>query len=150
MSFTYWRAQAVLLVLGSFLAASQSFAQDVRVETQQQTRTRQQNVLGEEETELSRSPMPSSGTSVWFRASRRPKMFTFFTTQSANFTSNAFLVRDGEQSDFYWNGRVGASFVPVCHSEFHADADLRPKLVSLRRVRIVGFQFPEPGPGCEV
>jgi hypothetical protein len=117
MSFTFWRARAVLVVLGSFLAVSQSFAQDVRVETQQQARTRQQNVLGEEE-----QPEPVSdaelGDISLVSRQPRPKMFTFFTTQSANFTSNAFLVRDGEQSDFYWNGRVGAAFVPYATRNF--------------------------------
>jgi len=34
----------------------------------------------------------------------RPKMFTFSTIQSFNYTSNAFLVRNGEQDAFFWNG----------------------------------------------
>jgi hypothetical protein len=45
-------------------------------------------------------------------------MFTFSTGQTLNYTSNAFLVRDGEQSDFFWNGRVGASFVPYATRDF--------------------------------
>jgi hypothetical protein len=117
MSFTFWRVRAVFLVLGSFLAASQSFAQDVRVETQQQARTRQQNVLGEEEQPEEPSDAELGDISLVSRQPR-PKMFTFGTSQSANFTSNAFLVRDGEQSDFYWNGRVGAAFVPYATRNF--------------------------------
>lgn len=117
MSFTFWRDRAVFLVLGSFLATSQSFAQDVRVETQQQARTRQQNVLGEEDQSEQVSDAELGDISLVSRQPR-PKMFTFFSTQSANFTSNAFLVRDGEQSDFYWNGRVGASFVPYATRNF--------------------------------
>jgi hypothetical protein len=117
MSFSFWRVRAVFLVLGSFLATSQSFAQDVRVETQQQARTRQQNVLGEEEQPEQVSDAELGDISLVSRQPR-PKMFTVFTTQSANFTSNAFLVRDGEQSDFYWNGRVGAAFVPCATRDF--------------------------------
>ena len=48
----------------------------------------------------------------------RPKMFIFSTSQSLNFSSNAFLVRDGEQSDLFWNGRVAASFVPYATRNF--------------------------------
>ena len=117
MSFTFLRDRAIFLVLGSFLAASEGFAQDVRVETQQQARTRQQNVLGDEEQPEQVSDAELGDISLVSRQPR-PKMFTFFTTQSANFTSNAFLVRDGEQSDFYWNGRVGAAFVPYATRNF--------------------------------
>lgn len=45
-------------------------------------------------------------------------MFTLATVQTLNYTNNAFLVRDGEQSDFFWNGRVGASFVPYATRNF--------------------------------
>jgi hypothetical protein len=41
----------------------------------------------------------------------RPKMFTFSTNQSFNFTDNAFLV-------FFWNGRLDASFVPYATRDF--------------------------------
>jgi hypothetical protein len=48
----------------------------------------------------------------------RPKMFTFSTTQSFNYTTNAFLVRNGEQDAFFWNGALAASFVPYATREF--------------------------------
>jgi len=115
MSFPFWRDRAVFLVVGSFLATSQSFAQDVRVETQQQTRTRQQNAPAEEEQPVSDSEL---GDISLVSRQPRPKMFTFFTGQSLNFSSNPFLVRDGEQSDYYWSGRVGASFVPYATRDF--------------------------------
>lgn len=117
MSFTSWRNRAVILVLGSVFAAGQGFAQDVRVETQQQARTREQNVPGQEEQPEAVAD-PELGDINLVSRQPRPKMFTFFTVQSANFTTNAFLVRDGEQSDFYWNGKVGAAFVPYATRNF--------------------------------
>jgi hypothetical protein len=117
MSFNFWRTPAIFLVLGSLLAASQGFAQDVRVETQQQARTRQENVLSNEEQPEQVSD-PELGDISLVSRQPRPKMFTFFTTQSANFTSNAFLVPNAEQSDFYWNGRIGAAFVPYATRNF--------------------------------
>ncbi len=48
----------------------------------------------------------------------RPKMFTFWTDQSFLYTSNAFLVPNGEQHDFFWNGRFDASFVPYATRNF--------------------------------
>lgn len=116
MSFILWRNRLALLFLGSFFAAP-VFAQDVRVETQQQARTRQQNVPAEEEQPEQVSDAELGDVSLVSRQPR-PKMFTFFTGQSLNFSSNPFLVRDGEQSDFYWNGLVRASFVPYATRDF--------------------------------
>ena len=48
----------------------------------------------------------------------RPKMFTLSTSQSLNFTNNAFLVRDDQNGAFFWNGRVDASFVPYATRDF--------------------------------
>jgi hypothetical protein len=48
----------------------------------------------------------------------RPKMFTFSTNQSLNFTNNAFLVRDHQDQAFFWNGRIDASFVPYATRDF--------------------------------
>ena len=48
----------------------------------------------------------------------RPKMFTFSTNQSLNFTSNAFLARDNQDQAFFWNGRIDASFVPYATRDF--------------------------------
>ena len=48
----------------------------------------------------------------------RPKMFTFSTLQSFNFTTNAFLTQSGEQDAFFWNGRFDASFVPYATRDF--------------------------------
>lgn len=118
MSFTFCGNRAVISALAFLLiTGAQSLAQDVRVETQQQARTRQENVLSEEEQPEQISDAELGDISLVSRQPP-PKMFTFFTTQSANFTSNAFLVRDGEQNDFYWNGRIGASFVPYATRNF--------------------------------
>jgi hypothetical protein len=48
----------------------------------------------------------------------RPKMFTFSTSQSLNFTDNAFLVRGNQQEAWFWNGRLDASFVPYATRDF--------------------------------
>ena len=117
MSFSFCGNRAVILILGSVFAAWQGVAQDVRVETQQQARTREQNVLGQEEA-AEEVADPELGDINLVSRAPRPKMFTFFTSQTLNYTSNAFLVRDGEQSDLFWNGRVGASFVPYATRNF--------------------------------
>ena len=52
----------------------------------------------------------------------KPKMFTFSTGQSFNYTTNAFLVNDGEQDAFFWNGRFDASIVP------YSVRDITPRL----------------------
>lgn len=115
MSFTFKRHGCVLsLVLA---AVAPALAQDVRVETQQQARTRAQSLSAEEEAPAEVGD-PELGDINLVSRAPRPKMFTFFTSQSLNYTSNAFLVRDGEQGDFYWQGGVGASFVPYATRNF--------------------------------
>jgi len=118
MSFTFRHNRLAVLALGVFLAAvSGVFAQDVRVETQQQARTRSERTLEEPEAEESPSD-PELGDINLVSRAPRPKMFTLFTLQTLNYSSNAFLVRDGEQGDFFWNGRVGAAFVPYATRNF--------------------------------
>lgn len=117
--FTFKRnGYAILPVLCLILAAiAPALAQDVRVETQQQARTRAQGSF-----ELGETPEgvsdPELGDINLVPRAPRPKMFTFFTTQTLNYSSNAFLVEDGEQDDLFWNGRVGASFVPFATRNF--------------------------------
>lgn len=48
----------------------------------------------------------------------RPKMFTFSTLQSFNYTTNAFLSQSDERDAFFWNGRFDASFVPYAVRNF--------------------------------
>jgi hypothetical protein len=48
----------------------------------------------------------------------RPKMFTFSTNQSYNFTDNAFLVRGDKDQAWFWNGRADVSFVPYATRDF--------------------------------
>jgi hypothetical protein len=115
MSLTFQRVlSAFLLVLAS---GSPTLAQDVRVETQQQARTREQNMRAEEETPKDVTD-PELGDINLVSRQPRPKMFTFSTSQTLNYTSNAFLLRDGEQSDFFWQGGVRASFVPYATRDF--------------------------------
>ena len=118
MSFTFRRSRLVALALGLFLAAvSHVFAQDVRIETQQQARARNQNALDQQAAPEEASD-PELGDINLVSRVPRPKMFTFSTFQTLNYSSNAFLVRDDTESDFFWNGRVGASFVPYATRNF--------------------------------
>jgi len=109
-------AGLVLILVGN------SGAQDVRVETQQQARTRAQNVIEQEQPteEIKDSEL---GEIKLVQRAPRPKMFTIFTLQSFNYTTNAFLVPDGVEDDFYWNGRLGAMFIP------YATRDFTPRLI---------------------
>lgn len=118
MSVTFRHNRLAVLTLGIFLAAvSGVFAQDVRVETQQQARTRSENAL--EDSGAPESPSdPELGDINLVSRAPKPKMFTLATVQTLNYTNNAFLVRDGEQSDFFWNGRLGAALVPYATRNF--------------------------------
>jgi hypothetical protein len=118
MSFTFRRNRSVVLALCLFLSAvTHSLAQDVRVETQQQARARNENTVGQEVAPEEVTD-PELGDIALVSRVPRPKMFTFSTVQTLNYSSNAFLVNDGAQGDFYWNGRVGASFVPYATRSF--------------------------------
>ena len=118
MRFTSKRNGCVLALLSLFFAAGPpALAQDVRVETQQQARTRAQAVE-QDEAAPEQVADPELGDINLVSRAPRPKMFTFFTTQTLNYTSNAFLVRDGEQSDLFWQGGIGASFVPFASRNF--------------------------------
>lgn len=118
MGATFQRNSCVLSLLSLVLAAvSDGLAQDVRIETQQQARTREQNAVAEED-HPEKVADPELGDINLVSRQPRPRMFTFSTSQSLNFSSNAFLVRDGEQSDLFWNGRAGVSFVPYATRNF--------------------------------
>ncbi len=117
MSFTFQRNQCVLLVLCFlFTGLSHASAQDVRVETQQQARVRAETTQEEETTEEVADP--DLGDINLVSRTPRPKMFTFSTLQTLNFSSNAFLVPDNTQSDFFWNGGLAAAFVPYATRDF--------------------------------
>jgi hypothetical protein len=118
MSFTFRRNRLALLALGfSLVGAASPLAQDVRVETQQQARLREQGAPEEQAAPETVGDSELGDINLVSRAPR-PKMFTFFTGQTLNYTTNAFLVEDGAQNDLYWNGRVAASFVPYATRNF--------------------------------
>ncbi len=118
MSFTFMRNRLVVPALCVFLSAVASApAQDVRVETQQQAQARNENTLEQPETPEEVTD-PELGDINVVSRQPRPKMFTFSTGQTFNYSSNAFLVRDDTESAFFWNGRVGASFVPYATRNF--------------------------------
>lgn len=100
-----------------FSAGLHAVAQDVRVETQQQARARTENAL-EQEPAQEEVADPELGEINLVSRVPRPKMFTFATAQTFNFTTNAFLSPNGIENDFYWNGRVGAAIVPYATRNF--------------------------------
>lgn len=123
MSFIFKRNRCVCAALTLVLAgASPTPGQDVRVETQQQARTRGQIAPAQEETPEEIAD-PELGDIRLVTRAPRPKILTLYTGQTFNFTSNAFLTREDEQQAFFWNGRVGAVFIP------HATRDFTPRLI---------------------
>jgi hypothetical protein len=118
MSFTCKLNKAGPLVVSlSLVVASAGLAQDVRVETQQQARARAENAR-EQKSAPENAGDPELGEISLVSRAPRPKMFTFSTVQTLNFTSNAFLVRDNVENDLFWNGGVAASFVPYATRNF--------------------------------
>ena len=118
MTFTFKRDRCVCAALALVLAgASPTLAQDVRVETQQQARTRGQIAPAEEETPEEVAD-PELGDIRLVARAPRPKILTLYTGQTLNFTSNAFLTRDDEQQAFFWNGRAGVIFTPYATRNF--------------------------------
>src|SRR5205085_8502272 len=100
------------ICIGIFAFAGIARAQDqaAQIETQQEFANR--NLPGFEQPLQLRVTDPELGDIDIVNRKPRPKMFTFSTIQSFNYTSNAFLVRNGEQDAFFWNGVFDASFVP--------------------------------------
>jgi hypothetical protein len=112
-SYGSLRALLCLLLAG----LSPALAQDVRIETQQQARAREQNARATEEAPQETADPELGDISLVSRAPR-PRMFTFSIGQILNYSSNAFLTRDNTQSDFYWNGHLAASLVPYATRDF--------------------------------
>lgn len=104
--------------LGLFAFAGLMQAQDqaAQIETQQDIANR--NQPGFQQPLRLRVTDPELGDIDIVSRKPRPKMFTFSTIQSFNYTSNAFLVRNGEQDAFFWNGVFDVSFVPYATSNF--------------------------------
>jgi hypothetical protein len=120
MSHTFKRNQPLFFLLAAFLSmVAQAFAQEdaARIETEQRSRELNQLKTGPPPAQEEITDPELGDISLVSRAPR-PKMFTFWTGQTINFTSNAFLVRDNEQSAFFWNGRAGASYVPYATRNF--------------------------------
>jgi hypothetical protein len=100
------------------VALSSSFAQEeaARIETQD-IFNRNLSPLEQQPSATSVSDTELGDISLVMRQPR-PKLFTFSTNQSLDYTSNAFLVRDNRDDAFFWNGRIDASFVPYATRDF--------------------------------
>ena len=116
----YLHRRIIILLLTSALPfARQTFAQEdaARIETQQSVTTRNQTAIGEQPA-TGEITDPELGDISLVMRLPRPKMFAFSTSQSLNFTTNAFLVRDNTQNAFFWNGRADVSFIPYATRDF--------------------------------
>lgn len=116
--FSAWPGKLGAICLGIFALAGLVRAQDqaAQIETQQEFANR--NLPGFEQPLQLRVTDPELGDIDIVNRKPRPKMFTFSTIQSFNYTSNAFLVANGEQDAFFWNGVFDASFVPYATRNF--------------------------------
>ena len=104
-----------LLVLGCATASAQDNA--AQIDTQQDVARRTFEEPVQPDTEVSAAD-PELGEINLVSRTPRPKMFTFFTTQSFHFTNNAFLLPEDGQNALFWNGRFGASVVPYATRNF--------------------------------
>ena len=106
------------ICLSVFTVAAVVRAQDqaAQIETQQQLANR--NQPGFEQPLQLRVTDPELGEIDIVNRKPRPKMFTFSTNQSFNYTSNAFLLPNREQDAFFWNGLFDVSFVPYATRNF--------------------------------
>lgn len=105
------------LVLAWSSSARAQDDQAAQINTQQDLANRQGTEALEQRVAF-RITDPELGEIDLVARSPRPKMFTFSTTQSFNYTTNAFLTQSGEQDAFFWNGRLDTSFVPYAVRDF--------------------------------
>ncbi len=111
-----WLACSVLSVSLILPLAAQD-DQSAQIDTQQDLINRQDNQALEQQIPY-RIVDPELGEIDLVARAPRPKMFTFSTAQTFNYTSNAFLTQSGERDAFFWNGRLNASFVPYATRDF--------------------------------
>ena len=112
-------AKAICFLITLSVPARLSHAQDpsAQINTQQDLAQRDQEEELKKRVQF-RLTDPELGDINLVSRQPRPKMFSFSTNQSFNYTSNAFLVPNGEQDTFFWNGRFDASFVPYATRNF--------------------------------
>ena len=105
------------LVLGLVYSAAAQNDQSAQIDTQQNIANRQEL---EEFGQLVPYRITDADLGEIDLVARvpRPKMFTFSTSQSFNYTTNAFLVQSNEQDAGFWNGRFDFSFIPYAVRDF--------------------------------
>jgi hypothetical protein len=120
MSYTFQRNRPLFFFLAaSFALAAPAFAQGEAARIETERRARELNrVKTTQPAEEEEATDPELGDISLVARAPRPKKFAFWTGQTINFTSNAFLARDNEETDFFWNGRAGASFAPFATRNF--------------------------------
>ena len=111
----FCRLATVAAVFGCGAVGAQENA--AQIDTQQDVARRTYDQTLQPETDVSAAD-PDLGEISLVSRTPRPKMFTFFTTQSFHFTDNAFLLPDDGQNALFWNGRFGASVVPYATRNF--------------------------------
>ena len=111
--------KAICVLLALSLPTRPSHAQDpaAQINTQQDVAQRDQDEELRRRIQF-RVTDPELGDINLVSRQQRPKMFSFWTNQSIYYTTNAFLLNNGEQDAVFWNGRFDASFVPYATRNF--------------------------------
>ena len=117
MTHSFRLLSSCILILGLAYSASAQNDQSAQIDTQQNVANR---VGPQEFGQVAPYRITDSDLGEIDLVARapRPKMFTFSTAQSFNYTTNAFLVQSGEQDAFFWNGRFDFSFIPYAVRDF--------------------------------
>jgi hypothetical protein len=105
------------LVLGLAYSAAAQNDQSAQIDTQQ-NQTNRQGLEDLDQRAPNRIMDADLGEIDLVARTPRPKMFTFSTLQTFNYTTNAFLAQSGERDAFYWNGRFDLSVVPYAQRNF--------------------------------
>jgi len=113
------RGTIILVLVSALSFVGHTLAQEdaARIETQQAVTTRNQTSIADQPA-TGEITDPELGDISLVMRLPRPKMFAFSTSQSLNFTTNAFLVQDNAQNAFFWNGRADLSFIPYATRDF--------------------------------
>jgi hypothetical protein len=113
-----------ILLIGAFVLPAAFGLSTARAQTNAAQVDTQQDVAQRNQTEAQRNALRfhvadrDLGEINLVSRQPQPKMFTFSTSQSFNYTSNAFLAPNNERDAVFYNGRLAASFVPYSTRDF--------------------------------
>lgn len=106
------------LLLLAALGIGNSEAQDRSANVDQFSNSQDQEQFSEQLDHVRQLSTPEIGEIGLVRRYPVPDTITGYTSQGFLFTNNAFLTPNSLQSDWYWNGRFGATYVPYSTRDF--------------------------------